>query len=99
GFLTPVAMLSLAMVDTVTALNPIALVWSIARIPGSYLVAAIAFGLVIGAYMTAEDIIGRLLPVPLLGYVLAGFLNLYFLAVAMRLLWLLYLTHEQKIGV
>src|SRR4030095_17267492 len=98
GFLTPVAMLSLAMVDTVTALNPIALVLSIARIPGSYLVAAIAFGLVIGAYMTAEDIIGRLLPVPLLGYVLAGFLNLYLLAGGMRLLGLLFWNKKERLA-
>ena len=43
ALLAPMGMLALAMFDTLAALNPIALTWSILRVPLHYLVAAAAF--------------------------------------------------------
>jgi len=86
------------MFDTVTALNPMALVWSILRIPGHYVVAAVAFGLVIGAYIFCDAFVGTILPVPFVGSLVAGCLNLYLLAVAMRILGLLYWTKKAELG-
>ena len=91
-------MLALSMFDTFTALNPMALVWSILRIPGHYVVAAVAFGLVIGAYIFCDAFVGTILPVPFVGSLVAGCLNLYLLAVAMRILGLLYWTKKAELG-
>jgi len=98
SFLAPMGMLALSMFDTFTALNPMALVWSILRIPGHYFVDAVAFGTVIGAYMFCDAFIGTILPVPFVGRLVAGCLNLYLLAVAMRILGLLYWTKKQELG-
>jgi len=98
AFLAPMAMLALAMFDTVAALNPAALILSIARIPGHYIVGAVAFGLVIGAYMVTDATIEAVFPVPFLGSLVAGFVNLYLVAVAMRILGLLYRCKKDALG-
>lgn len=98
AFLAPIGMLALSMFDTITALNPISFVWSIGRIPLHYVVAAIAFGFVIGAYLLVEDALASLIPVPFLGYIISGFLNLYLLSVAMRILGLLYQARKEDLG-
>lgn len=98
ALLAPMGMLALAMFDSIGALNPIALAWSIARIPLHYLVAAVAFELVIGIHLVAGGLLGWLLPVPLLPRIIAGFINLYVLATAMRILGLLYLADKENLG-
>jgi hypothetical protein len=98
AFLAPMGMLALAMFDTVTALNPMTLIWSIQRIPWHYLVAAIAFESVIGAYVFCEAFVGKVVPIPFLGSLVAGCLNLYLLAVAMRILGLLYWSKKEELG-
>lgn len=97
GLLAPMGMLALAMFDSFTALNPLALVWSIVRIPLDYAAAALAFGAVIAAYLYSEKIVG-FIPVPVLPLVLAGFANLYLIIVAMRILGLLYRSKQQALG-
>jgi hypothetical protein len=98
ALLAPMGMLALAMFDSVAALNPVALVWSIMRVPLHYLVAAAAFELVIGAHLLAENLGGMLLPVPLLPSVISGFLNLYLIVAGMRILGLLYWTKKDKLS-
>lgn len=98
AFLAPMGMLALSVFDSVGALNPVALVWSISRIPGYYLAAAIAFELVIAVYMKSEDLIGGVLSSGFLAYIIAGFLNLYLMAVAMRILGLLYRAKKAELG-
>jgi len=98
AFLAPMGTLALSMFDNVGALNPLALVWSILRIPGLYLLAAIAFGLVIGAYFFCDLFVGKILPIPFVGRLVAGCLNLYLLAVAMRILGLLYWSKKEELG-
>ncbi len=98
GLLAPMGMLALAVFDSVAALNPIALIWSILRIPGHYLVAAAAFELVIGASFLAEDLIGSLIPVPVLPGLISVFLNLYLISAGMRILGLLYRTQREQLG-
>lgn len=91
-------MLALAMFDTVTALNPVSLVWSIMRIPGPYVMATAAFGLAITAFFFCDTLIGLVLPAPFLGYVISGFVSLYFVAVAMRIMGLLYWSNQGRLG-
>jgi hypothetical protein len=76
----------------------VALVWSILRIPLHYLVAAAAFELVAGAYWTVGDVVGPLLPVPLLPSLLNSFVTLYLMTAGMRILGLLYRTQKDKLG-
>lgn len=92
----PMGMLALAMFDTVGALNPVALIWSIARVPLSYLMAAGIFEFVFVLNSYAASFI-HLLPVPILPGVLVDFLGLYFAVVGMRILGLLYWTKKDKL--
>ena len=98
GLLAPMGMLTLAVFDSVAALNPVALVWSILRIPGHYLVAAVAFELAIGAGFFADNLIGALIPVPVLPGVLSVFIGLYLTSAGMRILGLLYRTQRERLG-
>ena len=62
----PMGMLALAMFDSVAVLNPIALSWSILRVPLHYLVAAACFVAVLLLDGFAAGALRTLLPVPFL---------------------------------
>jgi FHA domain len=94
----PMGMLALSMFDHVGALNPVSLAWSILRVPLPYLVAAGAFELVLLVRLLARGLLYEWFPLPILTAVLCGFLDLYFLTVAMRILGLLYATNKQRLG-
>lgn len=98
ALLAPMAMLALAMFDSIGALNPVALFWSIARIPLHYLVGAAAFELVIGIHLVAGHLLNWLLPVPFLPQIIAAFVSLYVLTTAMRIIGLLYLADKESLG-
>jgi hypothetical protein len=98
ALLAPMGMLALAMFDTIAALNPIALLWSIFRIRLHYLVAAAAFEIVLVTQLVAERYLRALLPVPLLPGVASAFLLLYLVLVSMRILGLLFLTQRDRLG-
>jgi hypothetical protein len=91
-------MLALTMFDTVAVLNPIALTWSILRVPFHYLAAAAAFETVLLLHWFAEGAIQTLVPVPFLPGLISSFLNLYFIAVGMRILGLLYVNNQDQFG-
>ena len=94
----PMGMLALAMFDTVAVLNPLALTWSILRVPFQYLVAATAFETVFLLYWYAGDALQTLVPVPFLPSLIASFLNLYVISVGMRVLGLLYVSNQNEFG-
>jgi len=94
----PMGMLALAMFDTVAVLNPIALTWSILRVPLHYLVAAAAFETVLLLEWSAAGALQTLVPVPFLPDLIASFLNLYVTSVGMRILGLLYVNNQDKFG-
>ncbi len=98
AFLAPMGMLALAMFDTVAVLNPIALTWSILRVPAHYLVAAAAFEAVLLLHWFAADALQALMPVPLLPGLLASFVDLYVISVGMRILGLLYASNQDQFG-
>jgi hypothetical protein len=98
ALLTPMATLALAMFDTVTALNPIPLVASILRIPGAYLLASVPFMLFVGAFLYSDQLFLAVIPSRFGAYLAGGALNLYFVAVAMRIIGLLYRTHSGALG-
>jgi hypothetical protein len=91
-------MLALAMFDTLTVLNPIALTWSILRVPLHYLVAATAFEIVLVVYWFAASALRGVLPVPFLPEIISSFLNLYVISIGMRILGLLYVSNQDEFG-
>jgi hypothetical protein len=98
ALLAPMGMLALAMFDTLAALNPIALTWSILRVPWHYLAAAAAFELVLLLYWFAGGALQSLIPVPFLPGLISSFLNLYVISVGMRILGLLYVNDQDELG-
>jgi hypothetical protein len=98
ALLAPMGMLALSMFDHFGALNPVSLTWSILRVPGHYLVAAGAFEFILLVNVFARPWIYLLIPLPFLPSLVSGFLNLYFIAVSMRILGLLYANDKDKLG-
>ena len=98
AFFAPMGMLALAMFDTVAVLNPIALAWSVVRVPLHYVVAAAAFETVFLLYWFGASALQRLVPVPLLPDLIASFINLYVISVGMRVLGLLYVNNQDEFG-
>lgn len=98
AFLAPMGMLALAMFDSLRALNPIALVWTIMRVPGPYFVAAASFEVVIVVNWLANRVITPMVRVPIVPGVISSFLSLYLLLVGMRMLGLLYASYRERFG-
>ena len=93
----PMALLAVAMDDSLLGLNPELVVPSILRVPMEYLV----IWLLLGAFVTLVGGLSRLadgLHQTVAGQLLATFLSLYFAVVAMRLLGLLYFTRKARLG-
>lgn len=98
AFLAPMGMLALAMFDSLRALNPIALVWSIMRVPGPYFVAAASFEVVIVLNWLADRVIEPVVRLPIVPGVISSFLSLYLLLVGMHVLGLLYASYREEFG-
>ena len=98
ALLAPMAMLALAMLDNLAALNPLLLVASILRIPLMYLAVATIFELLTIAYFEAGSIIGLAIPIPILPTIVSVFLNLYLTLAGMRILGLLYRNKADDLG-
>ena len=96
--LAPMGILALAMFDRIGALNPIALTWSILRVPFPYLAAATAFALVFLIHWFVESLLESAISIPFVPGLISGLLYLYLMAVGMRILGLLYLTHKKELG-
>jgi hypothetical protein len=96
--LAPMGVLALAMFDQIRALNPIALTWSILRVPLPYLAAATAFGLVFVIHFLVQNLIESMLSIPFLPGLLSSMIYLYLVSVGMRILGLLYRTHKEELG-
>lgn len=98
AFLAPMGMLALAMFDTFAALNPIALMWSILRVPGPYLAAATCFLLALALYSFVAGLLEKAIGIPLVSDLISSFLYLYCVAVGVRILGLLYRTRKKELG-
>ncbi len=98
AFFAPMGILALAMFDSLAALNPIALAWSILRVPMHYLVAAALFELTLALHALAAGALTNLIRIPILPQVISSFLYLYLVAVGMRVLGLLYWTRKDALG-
>ena len=99
GFLYfPMALLAVALSDNFLALNPLVVLPAILKVPGQYVVAVVMFFVLVAVRHFSERLLRAVLPVPVVPGLLVGFLALYFLAVEMRVLGLLYFTNRNRIA-
>ena len=94
----PVALTGVTMFDSINGVNPILVIPSILRIPLQSLLASGALGLGVGASVLADLALQFVAAIPLLPALVSGALQIYFLAVAMRIFGLLYRSEEEKLG-
>ncbi len=94
----PMALLGVAMMDTVGGVNPVLVIPSILRIPGSYLAACFVLFLAVGGAMVFDILMGGLAKIPILPGALSGFVGLYLLAVEGRILGLIYLRNQRVLS-
>jgi hypothetical protein len=94
----PMALLGLAMFDTIGALNPLWVFAAIVKVPGQYAVGCLLVLAVLLLNAGGEFVLERFLPIPLVPQLLTGFLSLCCLTVAMRVLGLLYRLNEQRLA-
>jgi hypothetical protein len=94
-FCLPMALLTVAMADSLSGLNPIVIFSGIAKVPARYLCICAVF-MVVLAVQRGGEVVLAYSPIPLLPTVVAIFFSLYGLAVEMRLLGLLYHTNRER---
>jgi hypothetical protein len=95
GFCFPMALTAVAMFQTVSALNPMLVMRSIARIPFGYAVAACLF-FAASLLKAAGDSVSEM--IPYVGALIGCVASLYFLMVEARILGLLYRIHQTRLG-
>jgi hypothetical protein len=91
------ALLALAMYDTVLALNPVLVLPSILRVPLDYAATCLVVGLLVLASIAAVRWLHGHVDVPVLAPVAAEFLLLYALTVVMRVAGLLYRENQDRL--
>jgi len=92
----PMALLGVALCETMAGVNPILVVPSILKVPLEYLAACVLLGLLVALRFSIGTFVSGALPV--VGSLIDGFFALYFLTVEMRILGLTYFANEEKLG-
>ncbi len=98
GLYYPMGLLSVAMHDTVAGLNPLLVLVSILRVPREYIVCCLVLGSVFAVRVLTVTFLPKIVPIPIVPYVLAGFIGLYLVTVLTRILGLLYLAKHNELG-
>jgi len=93
---SPMAILAAALYESLAGLNPVLLLRSIVRAGWAYVAAMVAMALVAAGaagWWVLPDLM-----IPFVGEMLAGAVLMYFLAVEMRILGLVYWAREDRLG-
>lgn len=98
SFYYPMGLLSVAMHDTVIGLNPLLIVISISRVIREYLVCWLVLAGVFAVRQLTIAFLPKILPLPIVPYVISGFVGLYLLTVLTRILGLMYLAKKNELG-
>lgn len=99
GFLyLPMALLGVAMSDSLSSLNPIFVVASICKVPAQYIIACLLLALIVGLKWAIEVALAKIIPLIFIRYLISSVLLLYFFIVEMRVLGLMYLWNRRKLG-
>ncbi len=91
----PMGLLTIALFDSLNALNPLVIAKAIIKIPLRYLQGCVLFFLV---YYVNTSLAGYLDAIPVLGFVIRVFFSFYMTMVAMRILGLIYHANTKKLG-
>lgn len=102
GLYLPMALMAVAMADSLAALSPRLVIPSILRVPGDYLVGCGILALSVGLSLVLSFFQPTFTQVPLLSSLIEGFLDpfwrLFWLTVEMRVLGLLYFHNSRRLG-
>jgi hypothetical protein len=99
GFLyLPMAVLAVAMSDSLSSLNPLIVLGAICKVPLQYFIACLLLALIVGLKWAIEVAMERVIPMFAIRYLISAVLLLYFLVVEMRVLGLMYLWNRRKLG-
>jgi hypothetical protein len=96
-FYFPMALVGVALADSVAGLNPAVIVPSILRIFGHYVLAWVLFA-VLTAMQAGGGWLANLLPIPFITTFFVEFLTLYLLVVIARVLGVMYYVHREDLG-
>jgi hypothetical protein len=97
AFYAPMALVGLAMADSLAGLNPAVIVPSILRIFGHYCVAVVLVVILLGVQFLGGWLADAL-PIPLVTPFAVQFLTLYLLVVTARILGAMYYLHREDLG-
>lgn len=98
GLYFPMAFLAVAMVGTVFAVNPLAVVPPVFRMPLHYLFSCFLFGAVLVLHWAGAYFFPAFIQIRFVSSILMSFAQLYLLTVGVRVLGLLYWTNKEKFG-
>jgi hypothetical protein len=96
GLYLPMALLAVAMYDSLAAVNPMLVIPSIFRVPAAYAGVCVGMAAVMGVGRIVDALAG-LIRIPILSSIGFGFLALYFQVVGMRILGLFYYTQQERL--
>jgi len=93
----PMALLAVAMADSMAGINPLFVIPSILKVPVEYTVACCILIAVFIVQVVSSLVLDRIIPLPVVPALLSGFMSLYFLTAEMRLLGLMYYTNKDTL--
>ena len=94
----PMALMSVAMFDSITAVNPVVVLPAIKRIPLPYLTTVVLFSLLVGLSRGLELLLNFVIPIPFVPIVVMSIFSTYLFTVEMRLLGVMYRANRHDIG-
>ena len=94
----PMSFMAVAMYDSVTAVNPLLVIPSIAKVLREYVLTVVLLAFILILRWLLKNYLATILPVPLLPTILSSLLGLYLLIVEMRILGLLYRNKKYELG-
>jgi hypothetical protein len=94
----PMAFTSVAMSDSILAVNPLVVIPSIMKVAGQYVLTVVVLALILLARWLLYRLLEKILPIPLLPTIITSLIGLYLLVVEMRILGLLYRSNKDRLG-
>jgi hypothetical protein len=94
----PMALLAMAIFDSVSGVNPMVVFPAIVKMPFQYLVTCVFMGLAIGGYYMGEFLLPLVIPIPVVPVAISSSIWLYLMMVMARTLGLLYYDNREQLG-
>ncbi|MEW6161550.1 MAG: FHA domain-containing protein [Verrucomicrobiota bacterium] len=96
-FYFPMSLLAVSLADSFGGLNPVLVVASAVKVAKDYIVLVILLGVLLLVNKGFQRVTGSI-PIPILPALLSWFVTLYFFAVQMRLLGMMYYSNRSKLN-